>query len=168
MLACYFKWLQNALSTGSGLPCFEFRWFILPVVDILGKCSKATLMYAYSCWMRRRRLWPGFILNTPIYWGSILIYSTSITVLTLWLWLADKAAEQTFLLGTDGRPTNSIRLLWHIWKIARPRDYQPLKDENLCLSILDLLHKSGNWVCWFFTIKILYLQFCIHLPCTGN
>ena len=32
----------------------------------------------------------------------------------------------------------------HEWPINWPRDYQPWKDENLCLSILGLLHKGGN------------------------
>ena len=32
----------------------------------------------------------------------------------------------------------------HDWHINRPQDYQPLKDKNLCLAILGLVHKSGN------------------------
>ena len=40
--------------------------------------------------------------------------------------------------------------------------YQPWKYENLCLSILGLVHKSGNWVSWFSALQILY----IHLPFT--
>ena len=37
-----------------------------------------------------------------------------------------------------------------------------LKDENLCLTILGLVCKSGNWGSWFFALKLFY----IHLPCT--
>ena len=42
---------------------------------------------------------------------------------------------------------NSAELIIHAthkWPINRPRDYHPWKDENLCLSILGLVHKSRN------------------------
>ena len=80
-----------------------------------------------------------------------------IDLLTLWLQLADKLVQKTCLLGVDGRHIGpldltilprmvdkSVKLIAHArheWKINRPRDYQPLKDENLCLSILGLVHK---------------------------
>ena len=60
-----------------------------------------------------------------------------------------------------GKLACSIRLLWHGWPINRPHDYQPLKNKNLCLSTLDLVHKSGNGITWIFALKIVY----IHLPC---
>ena len=88
--------------------------------------------------------------------------------------MADKSAQKTCLLGTDGRqivPLDStivpqmadksailIVHARHKWPINRPRDYQPWKDENLCLSI----HTTRNWVCWLSALRILY----IHLPCT--
>ena len=37
----------------------------------------------------------------------------------------------------------------------RPQDYHLCKDENLCLSILGLVHKSGNLVL-FSALKIVY------------
>ena len=45
--------------------------------------------------------------------------------------MADKSAER-MVHGTRE------------WLINRPWDYQPWKDENLCLSILGLVHKSRN------------------------
>ena len=59
-----------------------------------------------------------------------------------------------------GWPARSIRL-WG-WPINRPQDYQPLKDKNLCLSVLGLAHKSRNWISWFSALKIVY----IHWPYT--
>ena len=75
---------------------------------------------------------------------------------TLWLQLADKSAQKTCLLATDGRqigPFDStivpqmadksaklIKHARHERPINRTRDYQPWKDENLCLSILGLVH----------------------------
>ena len=70
------------------------------------------------------------------------------------------------------KSAHSIRILWHGWPINRParfdcgmvwpinrsRDYQPLKDKNLCLSILGLRHKSGNWISWFSALKIVYIR----------
>ena len=35
-------------------------------------------------------------------------------------------------------------------------------NDKKCLTILDLVHKYGNWVFWFSALQILYL----HLPCT--
>ena len=31
----------------------------------------------------------------------------------------------------------------HEWQIKRPRNYQPWKHENLCLSILGVVHTDG-------------------------
>ena len=50
----------------------------------------------------------------------------------------------------------------HESPINRTMDYHPWKDENLCLSILGLVHKRGNLVFWFTALKILY----IYLLCT--
>ena len=95
-----------------------------------------------------------------------------------WLQLADKSAQKTCLLGMDGRQIGplhstivprmvdkSAELTVHVWHeilINRPRDYQPWKDENLCLSILGLVQKTGNLVSWSSVLKIVY----IYLPCT--
>ena len=46
-------------------------------------------------------------------------------------WMADKSAELIIHASHD-------------WPINWPQDYQPWKDENLRLSILGLVHKSGN------------------------
>ena len=43
-----------------------------------------------------------------------------------------------------------------------PQDYQTWKDENLCVSILGLLHKSRNLVSLFPALKNLLYTF----PCT--
>ena len=32
----------------------------------------------------------------------------------------------------------------HEWPVNEPKDYHPWKDENLCLSVLGLVHKSRN------------------------
>ena len=37
------------------------------------------------------------------------------------------------------------------------QDYQHLNDKNLCLSLLGLVHKSGNSIYWFSALKK-----CIH------
>ena len=90
----------------------------------------------------------------------------------------NKSAQKTCLLGMDDwqigplEPTivpwmadKSAKLIVHArneWLINRPRNYKPWKDENFCLSIISLLHKSGNCVSWFSTLIVLY----IHLPCT--
>ena len=90
----------------------------------------------------------------------------------LWLWLADKSAQKSCIIGTFGRYigllqstivaqlANMFAILIvharHGWPINRPRDYQPLKDINVCLSILGLMHKSGNWISWFSALKIVY------------
>ena len=76
----------------------------------------------------------------------------------LWQQLANKSAQK--LLDPDGRKIGSLDstiVPWmadkspeqivharHGWPINRPRDYQPWKDKNLCLSILGLVHTSGN------------------------
>ena len=80
--------------------------------------------------------------------------------LILWLRLANKSAQKTCLLGMDVRqisPLDSTIVPWmadksaelmihakHERPINLPRDYKPWKDENLCLSILGLVYKSGN------------------------
>ena len=56
-----------------------------------------------------------------------------------------------------------IKHAWHEWLINRPRTTNLGKDENLCLSILGLVHKSGNWVSMDLRLKIFVF---IHLPCT--
>ena len=69
-------------------------------------------------------------------------------------------AHKTCVLGMDGGqigPLDSIIVALtadkvaeltvhasHEWPINRPRDYQPWKDEILCLYLLGLVHKSGN------------------------
>ena len=58
---------------------------------------------------------------------------------------------------------NSAELMVHVrreWPINRPQVYHPCKDENLCLSILGLVHLNGNLVSWFCVLQIVY----IHLP----
>ena len=49
----------------------------------------------------------------------------------------------------------------HEWLINQHQD-QPWKNDNVYLSILGLVHKSGNLVSWFSALKIVY----IHLSCT--
>ena len=48
---------------------------------------------------------------------------------TIERWMADKSAELTVHAS-------------HEWSINGPWNYQPWNDENLCLSILGLVHKS--------------------------
>ena len=85
--------------------------------------------------------------------------------LPLWLQLADKSAPKnlstwhrwpvnwlTWFVIVPRMANKSVELIVHArheWSINRPRDHQPWKDENLCLSILAIIHKSGNWVFWF-------------------
>ena len=79
--------------------------------------------------------------------------------LTLWLRLTDKSAKKTSTCHgwwqispldstiVSRMADKSVKLIKrdrHEWPINRPRVYQLWKDENLCLSILDLVHMSGN------------------------
>ena len=112
---------------------------------------------------------------------NYVFHKWAIYLLSLWLRLSNKSTQKTGLLGIDGRqigPLDSTIVAWmadksaeltvhivhpmHEWSINRPWDYQPWKDENSCLSILGLVHKSRNSASWFSIVKILY----IHLPCT--
>ena len=70
--------------------------------------------------------------------------------------------DSTIVPWIANKSACSIRLLWHASPKYRPRDYQPWKDENLCLCILGLVHNNGTWVSWFSALKISY----VHLPCT--
>ena len=63
-------------------------------------------------------------------------------------WMVDKSAE----LIVHAR---------HEWPISWPREFKPWKYENLCLSILGLVHKSRNLISWFYALNILYIL----LPC---
>ena len=63
-----------------------------------------------------------------------------------------------------GKSAKLIEHAKHEWPINWLRNYRPGKDETLCLSILGLVYKSGNWVSWFSTLTILY----IHLQCTAD
>ena len=71
----------------------------------------------------------------------------------------------------------SARSIWlHEWPINRPTrfDYVARKPnisatglptferKNVCLSLLGLVHKSGNWISCFSALKEVY----IHFPCT--
>ena len=119
------------------------------------------------------------VMMMMVFQGSCWSFHPIKLILTLWLQLVDKSAQNKIcLLGTDDRqidPHDSTIVPWmadksaelilharHEWPINRLRDYQSWKDENLCLFILGLAHESGNWVFWFSTLKILYM----HLPCT--
>ena len=78
--------------------------------------------------------------------------------LTLWLWLTDKSAQTTCLLGMDGqqigqlestivpqmvnKSTELIVHARHEWPINWPPNYQPWKYENLCFSILVLVIRA--------------------------
>ena len=92
--------------------------------------------------------------------------------------LADKSVQKSWLISMFGwqigrlcstivawLANKSAKLIVHVrrgWPINPPRDYQTLKDKNLCLSSLGLVHMSGKWISWFSALKIVY----IHLPCT--
>ena len=52
--------------------------------------------------------------------------------------------DSTIVARMVDKSAYSIQMLWHGWPINWPRDYQLLKDKNLCISILGLVHKSGN------------------------
>ena len=72
--------------------------------------------------------------------------------------VANKSAPKPCLLATDGQQISQLDLTTivaqmvdklvelvhakHEWPINLPRNYQPWKDENLCVSILGLVHKS--------------------------
>ena len=52
--------------------------------------------------------------------------------------------DSTFEPRMANKSAELIKHARHEWSINRPRDYQPMKDENLCLSILGLVHIYGN------------------------
>ena len=84
-------------------------------------------------------------------------------ILSNWhVWLINRPARFDYCGTVADKSAELIVHARHGWPIYRPLDYQPLKDKNLCLSILGLVHKSGNYIFWFSALKIV----CIHLPCT--
>ena len=85
--------------------------------------------------------------------------------LTLWLRLVQKSCrigtfdryigslDSTVLARSADKSAELIVLAKNGWPINRPWDYQPLKENNLCLSLLGLVHRSRNWTYWFSALK---------------
>ena len=71
------------------------------------------------------------------------------------VWPINQPAQSTILACLADKSARLIVHAWHGWPINRPRDYQPLKEKT-CLSLLGLVHKSGNWIYWFSTLKSVY------------
>ena len=60
--------------------------------------------------------------------------------------------------GLADKSTKLIVHARHGLSINRPRNYQSLKVKNLYLSLLGLVHKSGNWISWISTLKKVYIH----------
>lgn len=86
--------------------------------------------------------------------ACLLLVDLFALMLTLWLQQADKSTHRTGQLATGGlqisphdstvlqivdKSAELIKNTRHEWPMKRPQDYQPSKDEKLCLSIL-LVH----------------------------
>ena len=52
--------------------------------------------------------------------------------------------DSTIVAHKADKLAELIVLARHVRLINRPLDYRPLKDKNLCLSLLGLVHKSGK------------------------
>ena len=57
--------------------------------------------------------------------------------------MADKSA-QTVLARLADKSAELIVLARHVWPINWRRDYEPLTEKSLFLSLLGLIHNSGN------------------------